>query len=131
MLTEADEKSKFAEARHQFPLNMISNITWFVLNIIVGLWYTPYLIANLGVAVYGLVPLASSLTNYLSLLTDGFNSAVSRFLQIELAKEDVEAANRIFNTSVAGALTIFGSDYSHCNPGILICIGNLQCTPWS
>ena len=108
MLTETDEKSKFAEARHRFPLNMISNIAWFVLNIIVGLWYTPYLIANLGVAVYGLVPLASSLTNYLSVITDGFNSAVSRFLQIELAKEDVPAANRIFNTSVAGGLSIFG-----------------------
>jgi len=108
MLTEADEKSRFAEARHRLPLNMIANLTWFVLNIIVGLWYTPYLIANLGVAAYGLIPLASSLTNYLSLLTDGFNSAVSRFLQIELAKEDAPAANRIFNTSVAGALSIFG-----------------------
>ena len=108
MLTEADEKSKVAEARHRFPLNLISNIAWFVLNIFVGLWYTPYLIASLGVAVYGLVPLASSLTNYLSLLTNGFNSAVSRFLQIELAKEDVDAANSIFNTSVAGALTILG-----------------------
>lgn len=87
---------------------MLSNITWFVLNIMVGLWYTPYLIANLGVAVYGLVPLASTITSYLSLLTDGFNSAVGRFLQIELARDDTKAANRIFNTSVTGALTILG-----------------------
>ena len=109
ILTEnTDKRSKLGEARYRLPLNMLSNLTWFVLNIIVGLWYTPYLISNLGVAVYGLIPLASSLTNYLSLITDGFNSAVSRFLQIELAKDDTQAANRIFNTSVAGALTIFG-----------------------
>lgn len=108
MMKKADEGNKFTEARQRMPLNIISNITWFVLNAIVGLWYTPYLIANLGVAVYGLIPLASSITNYLTLITSGFNSAVSRFLQIELGKDDTEAANRIFNTSVAGALFIFG-----------------------
>ncbi|MDO9087608.1 MAG: oligosaccharide flippase family protein [Anaerolineaceae bacterium] len=107
MIQAKNKESKLTEARQRLPLNMISNITWFVLNIIVGIWYTPYLIANLGVAVYGLVPLVSSLTNYLSLITDGFNSAASRFLQIELAKDDTKAANRFFNTSVAGALTIF------------------------
>lgn len=77
------------------------------MNVVFGLWYTPYLIAHLGVAVYGLVPLASSVTNYLALLTDGFNSAVSRFLQIDLARDDTQAANRTFNTGVAGGLTIF------------------------
>ena len=103
-----DKKNKLSEARRRMPLNMLSNMTWLGVNMVVGLWYTPYLIAHLGVAVYGLVPLAISVTSYLGLLTDGFNSAVSRFLQIELARDDNEAANRIFNTSVTGALTILG-----------------------
>jgi len=97
---------KLSEARRRLPVNVLSNMTWMAVNVVVGLWYTPFLISKLGVAVYGLVPLASSITNYLALLTDGFNSAVNRFLQIELAREDAEGANRVFNTSVAGALVI-------------------------
>lgn len=99
--------SKLSEAHQRLPLNILSNITWLVINMVVGLWYTPYLITSLGVAVYGLVPLANSITNYLSLLTDGYSSAVSRFLQIDIARDDTQAANRTFNTSFAGALTIF------------------------
>ena len=98
---------RWLEARARLPLNIFSNICWMGLNIIVGFWYTPYLIATLGVAVYGLVPLASSITNYLALVTDGFDSALSRFLQIDLARDDDQAANRTFNTGIAGSLTIF------------------------
>jgi membrane protein EpsK len=98
---------KLSEAHRRLPFNLLSNVSWMVLNILVGLWYTPFLIAHLGIAVYGLIPLASSIANYLGLMTNGFNSAVSRFLQIELASDDIRAANRIFNTSVAGALAIF------------------------
>lgn len=98
---------KLSEAHRRLPLNIFSNFSWMGLNILVGLWYTPFLIAHLGIAVYGLVPLANSIANYLALMTNGFNSAVSRFLQIDLARDDNEAANRTFNTSVAGALAIF------------------------
>lgn len=99
-------KSGLSEAHRRLPLNLFSNFIWLVINTIIGLWYTPFLIANLGVAVYGIVPLIQSVTNYLHLLTDGFNSAVSRFLQIELARHDVNMANRTFNTSIVGAVAI-------------------------
>jgi len=98
--------ARLAEARQRLPINLLANITWLVLNMMVGLWYTPYLIGHLGVAVYGLVPLAISVTNYMSILTDGFNSAVSRFLMIDLARDDTRAANRTFNTAVAGSSAI-------------------------
>jgi membrane protein EpsK len=99
---------KMSEARRRMPFNIVSNMVWLVINIIVNLWYTPFLISRLGVTVFGLVPLANSLSTYLALLTDGFSSAVSRFLQIDLAREDNEAANRTFNTGIAGGFTIFG-----------------------
>ena len=98
--------AKLSEGRQRLPVNVLSNITWLAINIVVGLWYTPYLIGHLGIAVYGLVPLVNSVTNYMTLLTDGFNSAISRFLTIDLARDDAEAANRTFNTAVAGSLTM-------------------------
>ena len=97
---------KLVEARRRLPLNLLSNLTWLVINMVTGLWYTPYLIAQLGVAVFGLVPLANSVTNYFAILTDGYNSAVNRFLQIELGRDDTRGANRVFNTSITGAGTI-------------------------
>lgn len=98
--------AKLSEARQRFPINVLSNVAWLVLNVITGIWYTPYLIGRLGVAAYGLVPLASSVTSYMTIVTQGFNSAVSRFLTIDLAKGDADAANRTFNTAIAGGLTI-------------------------
>jgi O-antigen/teichoic acid export membrane protein len=97
---------KVAEAYRRLPVNILSNAAWLGVNLLVGFWYTPYMIKNLGVAVYGLIPLASSITNYLALVTDGYASAVSRFLQIDLARDDAHAANRTFNTAIAGSLTI-------------------------
>ncbi len=98
---------KLSEARRRLPFNILSNISWLILSMAVGLWYTPYLIHHLGVAVYGLVPLVTSVTNYFSLITDGFNSAISRFLQIELVKDDTKEANRVFNTAFSGSFFIF------------------------
>jgi O-antigen/teichoic acid export membrane protein len=98
--------AKLSEGRQRFPINVLSNVTWLVLNVIVSLWYTPYLIGHLGVAIYGLVPLASSVTAYMAILTEGFNSAVGRFLTIDLAKDDADAASRTFNTAVVGGLTV-------------------------
>lgn len=103
----AAENRRLSEARRRLPVNIMSNAAWMLIQTLVNLWYTPFLIAHLGVAVYGLIPLVTSIANYLSLLTDGFNSAISRFLQIALAREDSTEMNRVFNTGVAGALTIF------------------------
>jgi membrane protein EpsK len=94
------------EARQRLPINVLSKVIWLVLNVIVGMWYTPYLIGHLGVAVYGLVPLASSVTSYMSVLTTGLNNAIGRFLTIDLARGDADAANRTFNTAIVGSLIV-------------------------
>ena len=98
--------ARLGEGRQRLPINVLSNATWLILNVVVGMWYTPYLIGHLGVAVYGLVPLANSVTYYLTVLTQGLNSAISRFLTIDLAKGDADAANRTFNTAFAGVSVI-------------------------
>ena len=90
----------------RFALNLVANVANFLVSAIIGVWYTPYLIHHLSVEVYGMVPLAVSVTNYLGLFTLALNGAVGRFLTIALEKRDYTEANRIFNTSLVGSAVI-------------------------
>ncbi len=85
--------------KKQLPINLISNVGYFALNVVIGIWMVPFLIRHLGVEGYGFIPLASSVTSYVSLITLALNGAVSRYLVIALQKNDVEGANKIFNTA--------------------------------
>jgi O-antigen/teichoic acid export membrane protein len=91
--------SKNPGFRRQFPANMATNVASFLVNLVVGLFIVPYYIRHLGVAAYGLIPLATSLTAYLSLITLALNGAVSRYLVIDIHKNDMASANRVFNTA--------------------------------
>lgn len=64
------------------------------------LWLTPFLISRLGVAVYGLVPLAISITQYFGLFTLAITATVSRFVAVNYAKDDYYECNRYYSTSL-------------------------------
>jgi len=89
-----------------FSINIITNLLNFGISVIIGLWFTPYLIRHLGVAAYGLIPLATTVTSYLVLFTIALNGAVGRYLTIALERKDAEDANKIFNTSLVGSAVI-------------------------
>ena len=95
-----------AAKRGRFSVNLATNLGYFGLSLVVGVWYVPFLVRRLGPAAYGLIPLASTLTSYMSLITLGLNSAVGRSFTIALEQEDHHQANRIFNTSFWASLTL-------------------------
>jgi len=92
--------------RGRFGVNLAANLGHLGLSMAVGVLYVPFLVRHLGPAAYGLIPLASTLTSYMALITVGLNSAVGRSLTIALEQEDHEQANRIFNTSLWGSLAL-------------------------
>ena len=92
--------------RGRFAVNLGSNLANFGLGILVGLWFTPYLIRHLGVAAYGLVPLAVTVTSYMGLFTTALNAAVGRFITLSLDRHDYTEANRVFNTSFWGTVAV-------------------------
>jgi O-antigen/teichoic acid export membrane protein len=92
--------------RGRFALNVLSSLVMLGLNVATGLWLTPYLITHLGVAVFGLVPLAASVTAYLSIVNSALNSAVGRFLTIDIRRGLLDVANRTFNTSLWGSIAL-------------------------
>lgn len=90
----------------QFKINVTANVIAYVISLLVGLWFAPYIISNVGIEAYGLYPLATSLSNYLNLITLGLNGAVGRFLAIDLNRNSFEDANITFNTALIGSLLI-------------------------
>jgi membrane protein EpsK len=97
MQTETDQR--FAA---QFPRNLAANIAYFLVNIVIGVLLVPYFVSTLGVAAYGLIPLATSITGYVAIVVQSLNTAVTRFLTVDLQREDYTAANRTFNTALFG-----------------------------
>lgn len=90
----------------QVPKNLIANIFYFIINVFIGLSLVPYFIDKLGVASYGLIPLATSLTSYVNLVTQSLESSVSRYLTIDLQTRNYKKANITFNTSLFGTFGI-------------------------
>lgn len=86
----------------RFSTNLLANVLNFGCSIGLGLWFTPYLIHNLGVAGYGLIPLATTITSYMGLFTVALNGAVARYLTIAIERKETEQANAVFNTSLVG-----------------------------
>lgn len=88
------------------PKNFLSNVIYFVLNIAIGLVLVPFFLDTLGKAAYGLIPLATSITSYITLIIDSLNTSISRFLTIDLQRADVKRANETFNTAFFGTLGV-------------------------
>jgi len=105
-MTEEEGGRLDIKFQQRFSKNLISNVVYFVLNIIIGLALVPFFLDTLGPAAYGLIPLATSLTSYVTLVIDAMNGAISRYLTIELQRGDITKANETFNTAIFGTLGI-------------------------
>jgi O-antigen/teichoic acid export membrane protein len=99
-------KLSTSKTRQQFRNNVLSNLAAFAANLLIGLWFTPFVINNLGIAAYGLIPLANSISSYFSIITLSLNGAVGRFLTIDIQKGKSHQANITFNTALVGSIAI-------------------------
>jgi len=90
----------------QLPRNLLANFVYFLVSVVIGILLVPYFVSNLGVAAYGLIPLATSITGYVAIIVQSLNAVVSRFLTLDLQREDYAAANRTFNTAFFGLTAI-------------------------
>jgi O-antigen/teichoic acid export membrane protein len=90
----------------QLPRNLAANIAYFLVNIVIGVLLVPYFINTLGVAAYGIIPLVTSITGYVAIVVQSLNTAVSRFLTVDLQQGDYAAANKTFNTALFGLTVV-------------------------
>lgn len=79
-------------------LNMIANTISFVFATVVGFFLAPYITKNVGIEAYGLVGLANSFISYATLFTGALNSMASRFIIIEIHRNQFGEANKYFSS---------------------------------
>ena len=111
----------FVVTMTQVQKNLMLNILNLVCNVVVGLYYTPYLVRSLGVVAYGIVPLALIVNQFIVVVTGALTSALTRFYSIELQKKEYERASRSLSTS----LILIGGFVVILLPFVILFVANI------
>ena len=69
-----------AQEKSQLKIGIVLNYVNMILGNLIPIFYTPIMLSLLGQSEYGLYKLASSVTSYLSLISMGLGSAITRYL---------------------------------------------------
>lgn len=67
-----------AQEKSQLKVGIVLNYVNMILGNLIPIFYTPVMLTLLGQSEYGLYKLASSVTSYLSLISMGLGSAITR-----------------------------------------------------
>lgn len=84
------------QEKSQLKTGIALNYVNMVLGNLIPIFYTPVMLALLGQSEYGLYKLASSVTSYLSLISVGLGSAITRYLIKSREEEGEDAEERMF-----------------------------------
>lgn len=90
----------------QVRKNLLTNLICLAANVIVGLMYTPFLVKKLGVATYGVLPLALIINQYIIIITDALQGSVTRFYSVEYRQKNYQMASIFFTSSIALAVLL-------------------------
>lgn len=94
-----DQDSTTKGFKKQLPKNALMKGLAFAGTVSIGVFYVPYLVHRLGVGAYGLIAISALLVQYAGSISDCFSKSVSRFLTIELRKDDGSPGS-VFSTSL-------------------------------
>jgi len=90
--------------KSQTSKNLFTNSFTLVINVAMGLFYTPYLVRSLGIIAYGIVPLALIINQYISVLTGSLTASLTRFYTIALQKGEPDEASKYMSTALSTIL---------------------------
>lgn len=97
---------KMRDKTQQTKINFYTNIIALVANVLVGIYYTPYLVKSLGLAAYGILPLALIINQYISVATQTLTHSYTRFYSVALQKGDNDEASKDISSSMVVVLLI-------------------------
>jgi len=90
--------------KKQTSKNLFSNIITLIVNVTLGFFYTPYLVKSLGIAAYGIIPLALIINQYINVLTGSITGSLTRFYSIALQQGKTLEASKYLSTIIAAIL---------------------------
>lgn len=79
-------------------INLIASIISFFVQLMISFLLNPYLVERLGDASYGFIGLADQFVNYATILTVALNSMASRFISVEINKNNIKKANEYYSS---------------------------------
>lgn len=85
-----------AQEKSQLKIGIVLSYVNMIVGNLIPIFYTPIMLSLLGQSEYGLYKLASSVTSYLSLISMGLGSAITRYLIKSREEEGKEAEERMF-----------------------------------
>ena len=80
--------------------NIASNTAGYMVNMLVALLLSPFVVRSLGDEIYCVWNIVIALTGSYGLLDLGIRSAVGHYLTIYWSKRDLEGVNRTMNTAM-------------------------------
>lgn len=79
-------------------INLIASIVSFIVQLLISFLLNPYLVEKLGDASYGFIGLADNFVNYATILTVALNSMASRFISVEVNRNNIKKANEYYSS---------------------------------
>ncbi|MDC7951397.1 oligosaccharide flippase family protein [Methanomassiliicoccaceae archaeon COG_1] len=86
--------------RTRTPLNAAVNVARTAVMALVGILLVPFYLDSLGLATYGIIPLATTMTSYVMILADSLGIACSRYATLAIHNEP--NASRTISTAFYG-----------------------------
>lgn len=83
-------------------INLGSAILVMLINLMINLILSPYIVETLGAEANGFLNLANNFVMYASLLTIALNSMSARFIALEYHKGEVKSARRFYSSVIVG-----------------------------
>jgi len=92
--------------REKTSLNLITNIVRTLVMSLIGIFMVPYYVDNLGLASYAIIPLATTMSSYIQIISDSIANASVRYNTLAFDEGDIVKANRTLSSSFFGTLRI-------------------------
>lgn len=77
---------------------MFASMITYVVSMLVSFFLSPYIVENIGVEANGFIGLANNFISYASLITIALNALASRFITINIYRNNYENANKYFSS---------------------------------
>jgi membrane protein EpsK len=94
------------EKKNQTKINFITNIVNLIVNLILAVFYIPYLVNSLGIYAYGIIPLALIVNQYIKILTTSLTGALTRFYSVAVNENDFMRASKYLSSSLVALIII-------------------------
>lgn len=95
-----NDNGSISSAKTHLARNTLSNVIFFLFNVVTSLYMLPYQIRHLGIGNYGIIFLAIQFVSYTQILSMAIVGAISRFVVLHASKGDNEEARSYLTTQV-------------------------------